>query len=357
MYSGMAYSEASDSYRQAIANAKDDEELEKIILKENETEEEVSTLLVIPSNISVDVNLDVNYGKYANITIHKMTGGLVSRDRCLQLKDFIVVTDGGEINLTALYATRSRDDITLGMDMEVKNIQIESFIDLIPAVDTLLPMLASFRGVVNCQIAATAAMDTAMNILLPTLNAACRISGKNMVLLDSKTFTEIAHTLRFKNRRENLVDSIAVELLVHYNQIEVFPFIMQMDRYRTAISGIHYLDMTFDYHISVLKSPLPFKIGLDLFGNLDEIDKMKKNIGKARYKDTNLPTYVTYVDKNRLNLRTQIDNIVQQGVDAVRFTQFAAPQIDLTLLEKDTTQLSAADSLLLFQEGIIDVLP
>jgi hypothetical protein len=359
MYNGAAYSATSEEYKKALANTANEEQLEKIIQDENEGKEEAPALLVVPSNITVDVKVDVGYGKYADIIINKLTGDLVMRDRCLQLKDINAKTNVGEIDLTALYATRSKKDITFGLDLEFKDIQVEDFIELIPAVDSLVPMLASFRGIANCQVAATASMDTTMDILLPSLNAACRISGKNLVLLDGKTFSDIAKTLKFKNRETNLVERISVELLVHNNQIEIFPFIMQMDRYKTAISGIHKLDMTFNYHISVLQSPLPFKLGINLNGDLANMSKMKIGIGKAKYKDTNLPTYVTVIDTTRLNLRTQINNFIQQGVDVARFSQFTAPKIDPMLIEKDaeTSVFSAQDSLSLYKEGIIDMAP
>ena len=177
-----------------------------------------------------------------------------------------------------------------------------------------------------------------------------------MVLLDGETFSEIARTLKFRNREENLVESISVEMLIRNNRMEIFPFIMQMDRYRTAIGGVHNLDMTFNYHISVLKSPLPFTMGVNLSGNLNT-DKMKVGIGRAKYKDSNRLAYVTLIDDTRLNLRTQINNFVQQGVDAARFSQFSAPTIDSLLIENNAEILTAQDSLALYKEGIIDVAP
>jgi len=358
MYHGAAFSEASEEYKKAIAGAANEDQLEQIMQDENEGIEE-TPLIVVPSNLSIDVKIDVGYASYANLAIHKLTGALISRDRCLQLKDFYAKTSVGEIDLTALYATRSKKDITFGLDLEFKDILVEDIIKIVPSVDSLVPMLASFKGVVNCQVAATASLDTTMNIKLPTLNAACRISGKDMVLLDGETFSEIAKTLKFKNRAQNLVERIGIELLIRNNQIEIFPFIMEIDRYKTAISGVHNLDMTFSYHISVLKSPLPFKLGINLKGDLDNMSKMKIGIGKAKYKDTNLPTYVTVIDTTRLNLRTQIDNFIQHGVDVARFSQFSAPAIDPALLEKDadTSIFSAQDSLALYREGIIDVIP
>jgi len=358
IYNGAAYSESSETYKKAVAHATDDEQLEQIIQDENENKEH-PPLFVVPSNITIDAKIDVGYAKYADITINKLTGQLLSRDRCIQLKDFIAQTSVGEVDLTALYATRSKKDITFGVDLEFKDIHIEDVVKIIPSVDSLVPMLSSFRGRVNCQVAATAALDTTMNVKLPTLNAACRISGKDMVLLDGKTFSDIAKTLKFKNRDQNLVESIGIELLINKNKIEVFPFIMEIDRYKTAVSGIHNLDMTFNYHISVLRSPLPFKLGINLRGDLDNIEKMKIGIGKAKYKDTHLPTYVTVIDTTRLNLRAQIDNFIQHGVDVARFSQFSAPKINDSFIEKDyeTQIFSAQDSLALYKEGIINVAP
>lgn len=72
----------------------------------------------------------------------------------------------------------SRDDIVTGFDLELRRVQVERLISLMPSVDSLLPMLRSFEGMDDCTIAATAAVDTMMNIELPTLNAACSHPGR-----------------------------------------------------------------------------------------------------------------------------------------------------------------------------------
>ena len=220
-----------------------------------------------------------------------------------------------------------------------------------PSVDSLLPMLRSFEGMVDCTIAATAAVDTMMNIELPTLNAACSIRGENLVLLDGETFTEISKMLRFKNRERNLIDRISVDLLVHDNRIELFPFIVEMDRYKAAVSGVQRLDMSFDYHISVLKSPIPFRLGVNIFGTLD---KFKFRIGRARYKSENLPSFVGLIDTTRVNLRRTITDIFRRGVDAASLGEMRiAPTVDSSAYLPPDERLSRADSLMLQQEGIL----
>ncbi|MDY4042705.1 MAG: hypothetical protein SOY65_02735, partial [Marinifilaceae bacterium] len=65
---------------------------------------------------------------------------------------------------------------------------------------------------------------------------------------------------------------------------------------------------TFDYHISVLKSPVPFRLGVDVYGSLDD---MKFRITKAKYKDLFIPSRRAKVDSAQLNVRAQIRRMLQ----------------------------------------------
>ena len=351
---GAAYGEKSEQYRQSLAEAESSERLQQLIEEGSgmaDADSAGSPLIVIPSNIDLHVGLCVRYGLYSTLVLHSLSGDLIARDRCVQLKDLQAKTNAGDMSLTALYATRSRDDIVTGFDLELRRVQVERLISLMPSVDSLLPMLRSFEGMVDCTIAATAAVDTMMNIELPTLNAACSIRGENLVLLDGETFTEISKMLRFKNRKRNLIDRISVDLLVHDNRIELFPFIVEMDRYKAAVSGVQRLDMSFDYHISVLKSPIPFRLGVNIFGTLD---KFKFRIGRARYKSENLPSFVGLIDTTRVNLRRTITDIFRRGVDAASLGEMRiAPTVDSSAYLSPDERLSRADSLMLQQEGIL----
>ncbi|MBR2437518.1 MAG: hypothetical protein IKB26_00565, partial [Bacteroidales bacterium] len=206
----------------------------------------------------------------------------------------------------AFYRTRSRTDLSVGFDMQLKDIDVAEFIKLYPGIDSLLPMIRSFEGIINSQMTATAQIDTNMNFRLSTVEGVARIKGDSLVLMDGETFAEIAKMMKFKNRERNLVDSIAVEVSIKDNTIEVYPFIMKMDRYTTAISGRQDMDMNIDYHISVLKSPIPMRLGIDITGNMDDF---KIKVGKAKYKSTALPVYTKQIDSTRINLREQIRNI------------------------------------------------
>ncbi len=350
---GARYGETSDEYRESLAGADSEEHLQRLIEEgSGVADTTASPLIVVPANVELDAELCAHYGVYADLSFNALHGSLVARERCVQIRDLEAVTDAGKMTLTALYATRARDDVMAGFDLSLNRVKIDRLIGLIPSVDTLLPMLRSFEGVVDCRVAATAAVDSMMNIDLPTLNAACGIQGEDLVLLDGETFAEISKMLKFKNRQRNLIDRISVNLLVRDNRIEMFPFVVEMDRYKAAVSGIHKLDMSFDYHISVLRSPIPFRLGIDIFGTLD---KFRFRIVRARYKNENVPSFVDLIDTTQVNLRRTITDIFRRGAQNVSLNDMKiVPKVDSTVFRGGETEaLSGADSLLLEREGIL----
>lgn len=78
------------------------------------------------------------------------------------------------------------------------------------------------------------------------------------------------------------------------------------------MSGLQNFDQTFKYHVSVLKSPIPFRFGINIFGNFDN---WKYRIGKAQYKNTNVPVFTAQIDTLQMNLVSSIHNIFTKGVD------------------------------------------
>ncbi|MEG2760071.1 MAG: AsmA-like C-terminal region-containing protein [Mucinivorans sp.] len=298
--------------------------------------QDTNRLIIVPKNIDLVMDLDVARAYYGNVRMNALHGELIARNRILQINDLRAQSSIGAMEFNAVYATRSKQDITTGFDIVLGGVDVAALIDLLPEVDTLLPMLASFEGKLDCKLAATASLDSTMTILIPTLNAAGSIYGQDMVLLDGETFTEISKILRFKNRARNRVDKISVEMLVRNSAIEIFPFILELDRYKAAVSGIQKLDMSFDYHISVLKSIIPFRLGVDIYGTTDD---WKFRVTKARYKSEKIPSYSALIDTTRIDLRRAITDIFTTGVK-----NLVLHQTDV-VAHADSSSLRVIDSL------------
>jgi hypothetical protein len=219
----------------------------------------------------------------------------------------------GKAEFEGFYSTRTKKDIRTGFNFNLMDVTSEKVIAMMPAIDTIMPLLKSFSGLIDCQMAATASLDTCMNILTPSINGVVRIEGEDLTMKDNEVFSSLAQKLKFKNRKEGRIDKMTVEGVIKDNTLEVFPFILDLDRYTLALSGLQNMDMSYKYHVSIIRSPIVFKVGVDIYG--PDFDNMKFKIGKPKYRTTDVPVFTAVIDQTRINLAESIRGIFEKGVE------------------------------------------
>jgi hypothetical protein len=304
--------DATDS---RLAEVSDDEYMEMIVADTASYAKITSPLIVVPSNLAADIRLNAGNINYADLLIDRLTANAVMKERCIQITNTSAVSNVGDISFDGFYATRSKKDIKAGFNIQFKDITAEKVISLMPAVDTLMPILKSFYGRLNCEMAATTHLDTNMNIMIPTIKGIMRITGDDLSIKESKMFTTLARKLLFKNKKEGHIEHMSVEGIISDSTVEIFPFIIKMDRYTMALSGVQNLDMSFKYHMSLIKSPFLFKLGVDVTG--EDFDNWKFKIGKPKYKNAEVPAFSSVIDETKVNLVKSIKDIFRKGVDSV----------------------------------------
>ncbi|MDE5890977.1 MAG: hypothetical protein K2H10_08195, partial [Bacteroidales bacterium] len=310
-----AYSKGSQYVADPSVNSgdMDDNEYQEMIVTDtlaNAVPE--SSLLVVPANIMANISLEAKNVKWSKLEMDWVGTEITMKERCIQVKNTIASTNVGDAYLDGFYSTQTKQDIKTGFDLNLVDITAEKVIEMLPAVDSIMPMLKSFKGLLNCQIAATSQLDTSMNIIMPTLNGVIRISGKDLGLAETESLYKILKLLKFKDTHSIHIDEMSVEGVIADNRIEIFPFVLSIDRYTLAMSGIQHMDQTFKYHISILKSPLLVRFGVNLWG---DFDNFKFKIGKAKYKNTQVPIFSSVIDETRLNLNKTIKDIFSKGVN------------------------------------------
>ncbi len=181
-------------------------------------------------------------------------------------------------------------------------------------LDTIVPALKPVKGLVDCYMGVEMELDSAMNPNLSTVKASIHLGGMDLTVMDSEQFQKIAKTLRFKNKERNVIDTLSANILMDNSKIQILPFAISMDRYRLAIGGSQDLDMNLNYHVSVLKSPLPFKAGVTITGTPDDFDI---DITTAKLKKLVLPDQLA---KN--------DTLAKQMRDLVLYDSYALSGIE-----------------------------
>lgn len=268
-------------------------------------------VFIVPKKLDLVLDTDMRNVRFAELLIDRIEGGITIRNQCIELKDIRMHTLAADMATTLVYKAKSGREAYTGFDIDMKDILVGRLVEFIPSLDTLVPMLASLDGKVNFRMAAETMLDSAMNVVIPSIHGAGKIKGDSLVLMDGETFAEISRMLRFRNKERNLIDSMSVELTVRENKIEIYPFVVQVDRYKAAVGGQHHLDMTFNYHITVLESPVPFAMGINVTGNPDDF---KYKLGKARYKDLKKSARQSPVDSTSLLLRSKIRKVVREAI-------------------------------------------
>ena len=272
-----------------------------------------SSLLVIPSNLEVDFSLEASGIHYDSLDVSWAAADVAMRDRTVQITNALAATNMGDMYFEGFYSTRSKQDIKAGFDLNLVDITAEKVITLFPAVDSILPMLTSFAGDLDCELAATADIDTCMNLVLPSIDGVMRISGKDLTLKDSEEFSRLAGKLKFKDKDKAHIDNMSVTGIVQNNVLEVFPFVLDVDRYLLAASGHQGLEKDFLYHISVIKSPMVLKFGINAWG--PDFDHVHYGLTSAKYRSVNVPVYTKQLDTVQYSLIAAIHNIFELGVE------------------------------------------
>ncbi len=285
------------------------------------------SMIILPGNLNATVKLEGNEIRYSDLMIDWFASDILVKDRCLQVTNTVATSNMGDIYFEGFYSSRTKRDLTAGFDINMVDITADKVITLVPAVDSIIPLLKSFKGMLDCEMAATARLDTSMNILPPTISGVMKIKGTGLSLEDNDAIRKIARVLMFKDRETSRIDDMSVEGIIGDNFLEIFPFILGVDRYQLALSGLQSFDEDFDYHVSVLRSPLPFRFGIDIFGNFDN---WRYRIGKARYRTTHVPVYTARIDTLQYNLVQSIHDIFSRGVEtAVRQNEAAQTALSL----------------------------
>ncbi len=299
-----------------MENASDSEFLQMVVADSLDTDN-ISTLFIVPADLNATIRVDAGNISFSDLLINELKADVVMKERCMQIVNAEAGTNMGRADFEGFYATRNKKDIKSGFNLSLSDITSEKVIAMMPAIDTIMPLLKSFRGQLDCDLAATADLDTCMNIMTPTINGVIRIEGENLTLSDNEMFSSIAKKLKFKNRDQAKIDKMTVEGVIKDNTLEVFPFILELDRYTLAMSGLQRLDMSYKYHASIIRSPILFKIGVDIYG--PDFDNMKFKIGKPKYRNKRIPVFSTVIDETRINLAESIRGIFEKGVElAVR---------------------------------------
>lgn len=263
---------------------------------------------MVPGKIDLTLNTDIAQATAFGNDIKKVGGEVTIKDGVLVVRQLGFTSDAARMQLTAMYKSPRRNHLYAGIDFHLLDIEIDKLIKMVPQIDSVVPMLKSFAGQAEFHLAAETYLNSKYELKKSTLLGAAAIEGRDLVVLDSETFDKIASLLNFKKSQENKIDSLVVDMTVFRNEVDIYPFVVGMDKYQLILSGRHNLDMSFDYHIDCIS---PIRLGLDIKGTFDDL---KFGLTPTRYKNLFVPERRNDIQERTLKLMDLINTSLKEKV-------------------------------------------
>ena len=281
--------------------------------QEADTVEAEADPYMVPQRVELTLNTHIHEAKALGQNVHNLSGRLHLHDGILMLEQMGFICKAARLELTAMYRTPRKNHIYTGLDYHMYDINIAELVDLIPQVDTLLPMLRSFKGAAEFHLAAETYLNGKYDLKPSTTRGACSIQGKDLTLMDGETFTKIAKLLTFKKSTENKIDSLSAEITLFKKEVDVYPFLITMDKWMAAVGGQYKpydATMQHNYHISLLN---PLYLGVDVVSDKKNPEDLKIKLAKCKYAKDFKPVFTKVVDSEVANLREIIRKSLMQG--------------------------------------------
>ncbi len=271
---------------------------------------------IVPRDVDFTLHTRIKEAIAFENDLREVAGDVQIKDGVAVLNQVGFVCKAAKMQLTALYRTPRVNHIFVGLDFHLLDINIQELIDMIPYVDTLVPLLNDLEGAADFHLCAETYVNAFYQPKISTLRAASALTGQNLTVLDNKDIDRIAKLLQLKRWREDdskiHLDSLDVAMTVFRNNLEVYPFLLSLHKYQIVAEGRHDLDNNYDYHVEIVESPLPVRLAVDVFGTMP---KLKFDISpKLRYKNLYRPSKRNDADKATLRLKENIRKALEANV-------------------------------------------
>ncbi len=271
--------------------ATDDEAAEQDVADNDSV---ISKPIMIPKGIDLTLYTNLSKVDFNNHSFNNVGGDVSIKDGVITLQELGFSSKAAEMQLTAIYRTPDVERRFMELDFHLLDIEIDELIDLVPAVDSVVPMLKALSGQAQFHLAAQTYLDPdcskngPLYPLMYSLMGNAVIEGANLVVLDNELFDGIKRKLLMRKDAKPVIDSLDIELQVLDGKVDLYPARIKMDRYEAIISGRHNIDagLNCSYNISLTKCPLPIRLGVTISGPLEAISQYPIRhikVGRAKY--------------------------------------------------------------------------
>lgn len=306
--------EAKKGYLSRISPEEEDALVEAASAVPVEGESTDTVPLLVPRNIDALVKLRSKSILYDNIHLYDASTSVAMNDGAFSVDSLVASTDFGDAYMNLLYSSRDVEKMNIALDLGFSKVDIGSFMESFPQVPEMMPVITNLDGMVGARLTGSVEMFPNMDLDIASLNAVLNISGKDLTLNQDDMIRKVARMMFIRKNGPLNISDMDIQVAVHDNVLRLYPFTFGLEKYKFALLGENDLANNMYYHLSVLKSPIPFKFGINIKGTFDN---PKFRFGGAKYKENEAREMVNLVEVQRVNfvkaMRLELHKLINKA--------------------------------------------
>jgi hypothetical protein len=157
----------------------------------------------------------------------------------------------GKMIMNGYYSTLNPEKPEVGLVLGINNFDIKKSYDAFVAMQKFAPIAKTANGNYSTILHFNADLDSKMEPILNTINAAGLLSMSKVEIKGSKTFAELAKSLNYDELNNISTKSFDVPFKIKDGKLMVKKFNVDVDGIPMTIDGVTYLNQDIDYNIDM----------------------------------------------------------------------------------------------------------
>ncbi len=289
------------------------------------------SVVEVPSNLDVHLNVDIARMLYDNLDISAVSGGVGVKDSRLSLSNLKMDMKEleGTMKLSGVYSTQNIKKPTVDFDVDIANFDIPKTFKAFNSVQKLAPIGKYARGKFGTQLKFTTSLDQHMSPDMKTLTGGGRLETKSVTVEGFEPINKLADALKQEKYKKLSFENINATYEFKDGRVQVQEMPIKSGNITGKVKGSTGFDQTIDYtwNLEIPRSEFGSQANAVAGGLLDQLNKQAgTNIKMSDKVKINVvfggtitkPTIKTGLFGGDQTPKEQVKDLVNKGVDMAK---------------------------------------
>lgn len=203
----------------------------------------------VPDNLNLVIKADVDKMVFDKLNITALSGKATVKEKKVILDALSLNLLNGKMLISGEYATPKEQAPSFDLKMDIKDFDLPSTFRSISTVRYLLPMAGESSGSFNSNLSLSGKLENDYSPKFPTLNGEGVLSTRNVELIGTSLFDEIAKYFRKDMFRQIKIGDFSTKFKMVDGGLIVSPFNTKIAGQDVVISGQQSATKVLDYRL------------------------------------------------------------------------------------------------------------